>query len=140
MVVSLLAVQETLKAGAGSVALALVSMVFIIPLLHPCGGWRAWTDAGAALLVCNPVSYVDGLLVGTCVPRFVRCLIYRPIYEIKALRWLFRLMQAVPIAGWPEAPGVLARRVEPRRMDMWFAFLLRERLVVQVMYCPSKGD
>ena len=33
MVVSLLAVQETLKAGAGSAALALVSAVFIIPFL-----------------------------------------------------------------------------------------------------------
>src|SRR5215470_7648733 len=33
MVVSLLAVQETLKAGAGSVALALVSAVFITPFL-----------------------------------------------------------------------------------------------------------
>ena len=33
MVVSLLAVQETFKAGAGSTALALVSAVFIIPFL-----------------------------------------------------------------------------------------------------------
>jgi acyl-[acyl-carrier-protein]-phospholipid O-acyltransferase / long-chain-fatty-acid--[acyl-carrier-protein] ligase len=33
MVVSLLAVQETLKAGVGSAALALVSAVFIIPFL-----------------------------------------------------------------------------------------------------------
>ncbi len=64
---------------------------------------------GPALLVCNHVSYVDGLLVGACVPRFVRFLIYRPIYEIKALRWLFRLMQAIPIAGGPEAPGALAQ-------------------------------
>jgi acyl-[acyl-carrier-protein]-phospholipid O-acyltransferase/long-chain-fatty-acid--[acyl-carrier-protein] ligase len=64
---------------------------------------------GPALLVCNHVSYVDGLLVGACVPRFVRFLIYRPIYEIKALRWLFRLMQAIPIAGGPEAPGALGQ-------------------------------
>jgi acyl-[acyl-carrier-protein]-phospholipid O-acyltransferase / long-chain-fatty-acid--[acyl-carrier-protein] ligase len=64
---------------------------------------------GPALLVCNHVSYVDGLLVGACVPRFVRFLIYRPIYERKALRWLFRLMQAIPIAGGPEAPAALAQ-------------------------------
>jgi acyl-[acyl-carrier-protein]-phospholipid O-acyltransferase / long-chain-fatty-acid--[acyl-carrier-protein] ligase len=64
---------------------------------------------GPALLVCNHVSYVDGLLVGACVPRFVRFLIYRPIYEHKALRWLFRLMQAIPIAGGPEAPAALAQ-------------------------------
>jgi acyl-[acyl-carrier-protein]-phospholipid O-acyltransferase/long-chain-fatty-acid--[acyl-carrier-protein] ligase len=43
------------------------------------------------------------------VPRFVRFLIYRPIYERKALRWLFRLMQAIPIARGPEAPAALAQ-------------------------------
>jgi acyl-[acyl-carrier-protein]-phospholipid O-acyltransferase/long-chain-fatty-acid--[acyl-carrier-protein] ligase len=64
---------------------------------------------GPAVLVCNHVSYVDGLLVGACVPRFVRFLIYRPIYERKALRWLFRLMRAIPIAGGPEAPAALAQ-------------------------------
>jgi acyl-[acyl-carrier-protein]-phospholipid O-acyltransferase / long-chain-fatty-acid--[acyl-carrier-protein] ligase len=63
---------------------------------------------GPALLVCNHVSYVDGLLVAACVPRFVRFLIYRPIYERKALRWLFRLMQAIPIVGGPAAPAALA--------------------------------
>ncbi|MGE3539569.1 MAG: MFS transporter [Candidatus Tectimicrobiota bacterium] len=65
--------------------------------------------SGPALLVCNHVSYVDGLLINACVPRFVRFLIYRPIYEITALRWLFRLMQAIPIAGGPGAPAALAQ-------------------------------
>jgi acyl-[acyl-carrier-protein]-phospholipid O-acyltransferase/long-chain-fatty-acid--[acyl-carrier-protein] ligase len=69
------------------------------------------------LLVCNHVSYVDGLLVGACVPRFVRFLIYRPIYEIKALRWLFRLMQAIPIAGGPEAPGALGQARQALQED-----------------------
>jgi acyl-[acyl-carrier-protein]-phospholipid O-acyltransferase/long-chain-fatty-acid--[acyl-carrier-protein] ligase len=31
------------------------------------------------------------------------------MYERKALRWLFRLMQAIPIAGGPEAPAALAQ-------------------------------
>jgi acyl-[acyl-carrier-protein]-phospholipid O-acyltransferase/long-chain-fatty-acid--[acyl-carrier-protein] ligase len=64
---------------------------------------------GPALLVCNHVSYVDGLLVGACVPRFIRFLIYRPIYEMQVLRWLFRLMQAIPIAGGPEASAALTQ-------------------------------
>jgi len=64
---------------------------------------------GPALLVCNHVSYVDGLLVGACVPRLVRFLIYRPIYEAKALHWLFRLMQAIPIANGPGAQAALAQ-------------------------------
>lgn len=63
---------------------------------------------GPALLVCHHVSYVDGLLVAACVPRLVRFLVHRPIYEAIALHWLWRLMQAIPIAGGPEAPAVLA--------------------------------
>jgi acyl-[acyl-carrier-protein]-phospholipid O-acyltransferase/long-chain-fatty-acid--[acyl-carrier-protein] ligase len=54
---------------------------------------------GPALLVCNHMSHVDGLLVGACVQRFIRFLIYRPIYEAKALNWLFRQMKAIPVSG-----------------------------------------
>jgi len=54
---------------------------------------------GPALLVCNHVSFVDGLLVGGCVQRFVRFLVYRPLYEHKALHWLLRHMQAIPVQG-----------------------------------------
>lgn len=54
---------------------------------------------GPALLVCNHMSHVDGLLIGACVQRFIRFMIYRPIYELKALNWLFRLMNAIPVSG-----------------------------------------
>jgi acyl-[acyl-carrier-protein]-phospholipid O-acyltransferase/long-chain-fatty-acid--[acyl-carrier-protein] ligase len=64
---------------------------------------------GPALLVCNHVSYVDGLLVASCVPRLVRFLIYRPIYEARALHWLLRPMQAIPIAHGPESHTALAQ-------------------------------
>jgi acyl-[acyl-carrier-protein]-phospholipid O-acyltransferase/long-chain-fatty-acid--[acyl-carrier-protein] ligase len=67
---------------------------------------------GPALLVCNHVSYVDGLLVAACVRRFIRFLIYRPIYEAPALHWLFRLMHAIPIAGGPGAAASLAQARE----------------------------
>ena len=54
---------------------------------------------GPALLVCNHVSFVDGLLVAGCIQRFIRFLVYRPIYEHKALNWFMRLMKAIPVAG-----------------------------------------
>ncbi|TMA58611.1 MAG: MFS transporter, partial [Deltaproteobacteria bacterium] len=54
---------------------------------------------GPALLVCNHISFVDGLLVGACVQRFIRFLIYRPYYEMKSVHWLLRLMKAIPVQG-----------------------------------------
>ena len=52
---------------------------------------------GPALLICNHMSFADGLLVGGCVQRFIRFLIYKPIYEQKALNWFMRLMKAIPV-------------------------------------------
>lgn len=54
---------------------------------------------GPALLVCNHLSYVDAFLVGACVQRFIRFLIYRPYYEIRWFRWLFSLMKAIPVSS-----------------------------------------
>ena len=54
---------------------------------------------GPALLVCNHVSHVDGLLVGACVQRFIRFMVYRPYYEMPLLNPLMRLMNAIPVAG-----------------------------------------
>ena len=53
---------------------------------------------GPALLVSNHMSFVDAFLVGACVQRFIRFMIYEYFYEIKAIKWLLRLMKAVPIA------------------------------------------
>jgi len=54
---------------------------------------------GPALLVCNHASHVDALLVGACVQRLIRFMIYRPYYELRTLNWLFRLMSAIPVSG-----------------------------------------
>src|SRR5207249_4932902 len=67
---------------------------------------------GAALLVCNHISHVDGLLVGACVQRFIRFLVYRPYYEHWAFHPLLKLMKAIPVAAGREALASLesARR------------------------------
>ena len=54
---------------------------------------------GPALLVCNHLSHVDGLLVGSCVQRFVRFLVYKPYYEHWAFHRLMKLMKVIPIAA-----------------------------------------
>jgi acyl-[acyl-carrier-protein]-phospholipid O-acyltransferase/long-chain-fatty-acid--[acyl-carrier-protein] ligase len=54
---------------------------------------------GPALLVCNHVSFVDAFVVGACVSRFIRFVMHQAYYANPAFGWLFRLMQAIPIAG-----------------------------------------
>ena len=54
---------------------------------------------GPALLVCNHISFMDGMLVGACVQRFIRFLVYRPYFEMKALHWILTLMRAIPVIG-----------------------------------------
>lgn len=54
---------------------------------------------GPALLVCNHVSLVDGLLVGSSIQRFVRFMVWKPYYEHPAFHWLFKLMNAIPVGS-----------------------------------------
>jgi acyl-[acyl-carrier-protein]-phospholipid O-acyltransferase/long-chain-fatty-acid--[acyl-carrier-protein] ligase len=54
---------------------------------------------GPALLVSNHLSFIDGLLVGSCVQRFVRFMVYAPFFEIPLLGRLFHLMRAIPTGG-----------------------------------------
>ncbi len=54
---------------------------------------------GPALLVSNHVSFVDALLIGACLPGFVRFMLHREYYDIKWLNWFFRLMKSIPIVA-----------------------------------------
>jgi acyl-[acyl-carrier-protein]-phospholipid O-acyltransferase/long-chain-fatty-acid--[acyl-carrier-protein] ligase len=52
---------------------------------------------GPALIICNHVSLIDGALVGACIQRFVRFVVFRPIYDKPGLNWLLRRLKAIPI-------------------------------------------
>jgi len=52
---------------------------------------------GPALLVCNQVSFVDGLLVGACVQRFIRFMVSRASFDRKWIGWLLKKMEAIPV-------------------------------------------
>ncbi|ARU87870.1 1-acyl-sn-glycerol-3-phosphate acyltransferase [Pseudomonas sp. M30-35] len=56
-------------------------------------------DEGAALLVCNHVSFVDALLIGGAIRRPVRFVMYYKIYNLPVLNFIFRTAGTVPIAG-----------------------------------------
>ena len=60
---------------------------------------EAIPDEGAALLVCNHVSFVDALLIGGAVRRPIRFVTYYKIYRLPVLNFIFRTAGAIPIAG-----------------------------------------
>jgi 1-acyl-sn-glycerol-3-phosphate acyltransferase len=63
-------------------------------------------DEGPAVLVCNHVSFVDGLLIaGTC-RRPVRFIMFEPIYRMPVLHFIFKTGKAVPIVSQRENPAV----------------------------------
>ncbi|RZA27826.1 MAG: glycerol acyltransferase, partial [Lysobacteraceae bacterium] len=66
-------------------------------------------DEGAALLVCNHVSYMDALILSASVPRPVRFVMYYRIFEIPVMSWIFRTAKAIPIAGARENPELMRR-------------------------------
>jgi acyl-[acyl-carrier-protein]-phospholipid O-acyltransferase/long-chain-fatty-acid--[acyl-carrier-protein] ligase len=57
---------------------------------------------GPALLVCNHVSFVDGLLVASCLQRFVRFIMYHRYYRMPGLHWILKQMHAIPIGENPK--------------------------------------
>ena len=65
-------------------------------------GLDAIPDEGAAVLVCNHVSFVDALLIGGAVRRPVRFVMYYKIYNLPVLNFIFRTAGTVPIAGRTE--------------------------------------
>jgi 1-acyl-sn-glycerol-3-phosphate acyltransferase len=59
---------------------------------------------GGALLVSNHVSYADAVVVGYTTPRFVRFLMWQPIYNAPVFNYFFRVLYAIPIdAASPKA-------------------------------------
>ncbi len=66
-------------------------------------------DAGAAVLVCNHVSYVDALIIAGCIRRPVRFVMYNKIYKMPVLNFIFRTAKAIPIAGRYEDEALLNR-------------------------------
>lgn len=67
---------------------------------------------GAGLLVANHVTFIDSLLIAALSPRPVRFVMYFKYHRIFGLRWFFRMVGAIPIAGYKENPAVLAAAME----------------------------
>ena len=75
-------------------------------------------DEGAALIVCNHVSYMDALILAGSIPRPVRFVMYHRIFDIPVLRWIFRTAKAIPIAGAREDRALMLRAFEQIEMAL----------------------
>ena len=64
-------------------------------------------EEGPALLVCNHQSLTDALVITASCRRPIRFVMYYAIFNVPVLRFIFRSMKAIPIAGAKEAPEVL---------------------------------
>jgi 1-acyl-sn-glycerol-3-phosphate acyltransferase len=67
---------------------------------------------GAAVLVCNHVSFVDAVLLMAASPRPIYFVMDHRIFRVPVLGWLFRLAKAIPIASQKEDPAVYAAAFE----------------------------
>jgi 1-acyl-sn-glycerol-3-phosphate acyltransferase len=61
-------------------------------------------EEGAAVLVCNHVSYVDAIVIMAVSPRPIRFVMDHRIFKIPILSWVFRTAKAIPIAPVKEDP------------------------------------
>lgn len=64
-------------------------------------------DTGAAVLICNHVSYVDALVLIGCVRRPIRFVMYYKIFQLPLLSFIFRTANAIPIAGLREDESMM---------------------------------
>jgi 1-acyl-sn-glycerol-3-phosphate acyltransferase len=66
-------------------------------------------EEGAAVLVCNHVSFMDAVVVMAYSPRPIRFVMDHSIFKIPFLSWIFRTAKAIPIASAKEDPWLMEK-------------------------------
>ena len=64
---------------------------------------------GAAVLVCNHVSYVDAIVIMAASPRPIRFVMDHRIFKTPLLGWIFRTGKAIPIASAKDDPWLMEK-------------------------------
>jgi len=75
-------------------------------------GLKNVPDEGAAVVVCNHVSFMDPLILMACVRRPMRFVMYYKIFNIPVLNFVFRTAKAIPIAGRNEDATLMEKAFE----------------------------
>ncbi len=66
-------------------------------------------DEGAAVIVCNHVSFVDALIIAAACRRPIRFVMDHHIFRIPVLSFIFRTGKTIPIAPKKEDPALLEK-------------------------------
>lgn len=61
---------------------------------------------GAAVLVCNHVSYMDALVILAFSPRPIRFVMDHRIFKTPVISWIFKTGKTIPIAPYKEDPWI----------------------------------
>jgi len=69
-------------------------------------------DKGAAVLVCNHVSFVDALIIAAACRRPIRFVMDHRIFKIPMLNFIFRTSRCIPIASAREDAAMLEAAYE----------------------------
>ena len=69
-------------------------------------------ESGAALIVCNHVSFVDALVISAGCPRPIRFVMDHRIFRTPVMSFVFRHSRAIPIAPAKEDPALMERAFE----------------------------
>lgn len=69
-------------------------------------------DQGPAVLVCNHVSYVDGLLLAGSIRRPIRFVMHEAYYRMPVIHFILRVGQAIPIASKKKNPQTFRNAFE----------------------------
>jgi 1-acyl-sn-glycerol-3-phosphate acyltransferase len=81
-------------------------LVHSIYRLKKCGVVNI-PEQGAALLICNHVSFVDPMIIMAACPRPIRFVMDHNIFKLPILRFAFRDAKAIPIAPAKEDAEML---------------------------------
>jgi 1-acyl-sn-glycerol-3-phosphate acyltransferase len=96
------------------VRLVMLFVTRIVYRLKVRGDENLPTD-GAAILVCNHVSFVDAVILGVCSPRPMIFIMDHRIFKTPGMGWFFRAVKAIPIAPQKEDPQAYERAFERAR-------------------------
>lgn len=64
-----------------------------------CHNLETLPEKHAGLIVCNHVSYADAVIIFGAIRRPIRFVINKDIYEKKAINWIFRAVDCIPICS-----------------------------------------